>query len=65
MLTFASLLDQGPLSNPAMNRAFLAEAFGFAHISLAEYGVALAMAFSVIPIVELVKLVRRRFSRQG
>ena len=43
----------------------LAEAFGFAHISLAEYGVALAMAFSVIPIVELVKLVRRRFSRQG
>ena len=44
---------------------FLAEAFGFAHISLAEYGVALAMAFSVIPIVELVKLVRRRFSRQG
>ena len=44
---------------------FLAEAFGFAHISLAEYGVALAMAFSVIPIVELVKLVRRWFSRQG
>ena len=39
---------------------FLANAFGFEHISLAEYAVALALAFTVIPIVEVVKLVQRK-----
>lgn len=38
---------------------FLANAFSFEEISLLEYGVAMALAFSVIPIVELVKLIQR------
>ena len=38
---------------------FLSEAFGFEHISFPEYAVALALAFSVIPLVELVKLIQR------
>ncbi|NLC79414.1 MAG: ATPase, partial [Ruminococcaceae bacterium] len=38
---------------------FLANAFSFEEISLLEYGVAMALAFSVIPIVELVKLFQR------
>lgn len=39
---------------------FLQRAFGFTHISLAEYGVALALAVCVIPIVEIVKWGQRR-----
>lgn len=39
---------------------FLAAAFGFEHISLLEYGIAVLLAFLVIPAVEIVKLVQRR-----
>ena len=38
---------------------FLAKIFEFEHISLAEYGVALLLAISIIPIVEIVKLIQR------
>lgn len=41
---------------------FLSQAFGFEHISVAEYAVALALAFTVIPIVEIVKLVQRKIA---
>jgi Ca2+-transporting ATPase len=43
---------------------FLSRAFGFEEISLPEYAVALALAFSVIPIVELVKLLQRAAARR-
>lgn len=36
-------------------------AFGFEHISLAEYGIALLISFTVIPIVETVKFFQRRY----
>ncbi len=39
---------------------FLNNAFGFEHISLLEYGVALALAFSIIPLVEIVKFFKRK-----
>jgi len=39
---------------------FLQTSFGFEHISLSEYAVALALAFSVIPIVEVVKFFQRK-----
>lgn len=38
---------------------FLNAAFDFERISAAEYGVAMALAFSVIPIIEIVKLFQR------
>lgn len=38
----------------------LSAAFEFSHISLAEYGAALGLAFLVIPVVEIVKLIQRR-----
>lgn len=38
---------------------FLANAFGFEHISLAEYAVSLLLAVMVLPIVEIVKLMQR------
>ena len=38
---------------------FLAQAFGFEHISLLEYAVAIGLAIMIIPIMELIKLVQR------
>lgn len=43
---------------------FLSEAFGFEHISLAEYAVAMGLAFCMIPIVEIVKWVQRIVARR-
>ncbi len=40
-----------------------AAAFGFETISLMEYAVAMALALSVIPMVELIKLVQRKIGR--
>jgi ATPase, P-type (transporting), HAD superfamily, subfamily IC len=42
----------------------LSAAFGFEEISAVEYITALALAFSVIPIVEVVKLVQRNASKK-
>ena len=52
------------LSTLVLYVPFLSDAFGFTHISLAEYGVALLLAFTVIPVVELIKAVQRAFSRR-
>lgn len=42
---------------------FLAQAFGFTPICLAEYAIALGLAALIIPIMELVKAIQRRFDR--
>ncbi|MBE5795546.1 MAG: ATPase, partial [Clostridiales bacterium] len=39
---------------------FLRNLFGFTTISLAEYGIAIGLAFLIIPLVELVKLIQRK-----
>lgn len=39
---------------------FLSNAFGFEHISLIEYAISMVLAFSVIPIVEIVKFFQRQ-----
>lgn len=41
---------------------FLAEAFSFTHVGLKEYGIAIALGFCVIPVVELVKFVKRKIA---
>ena len=38
---------------------FLSTVFEFEHISFVEYLVSMAMAVSIIPIVEIIKLVQR------
>ncbi|NLZ99729.1 MAG: cation-translocating P-type ATPase, partial [Clostridiaceae bacterium] len=40
---------------------FLADAFGFEHISFVEYLIAIGLAFSVIPIVEIIKFFQRKY----
>lgn len=44
---------------------FLARAFGFATIELAEYAVALGLAATMIPLVEFVKWVQRKTAKNG
>ncbi|MBE6591728.1 MAG: cation-translocating P-type ATPase [Ruminococcaceae bacterium] len=43
---------------------FFREVFGFTAISLTEYAVALALAFLIIPLVEIVKLVKRIINKR-
>lgn len=43
---------------------FLANAFNLAQLDLTEYGIALALAFMVIPIVEIVKLIQKAASKR-
>lgn len=39
---------------------FLANAFGFTSVTLAEYAVAIGLGVLVVPIVEIVKFVQRK-----
>lgn len=43
---------------------FLAEAFGFEHISAAEYAISLGLAFLIIPLVEAAKLIQSRLCKK-
>ena len=42
---------------------FLSEAFEFEHISFEEYAIALGLAFLVMPIVEIIKLIQRKAAK--
>ena len=42
---------------------FLADAFGFAHVGLDEYAIAIMLGVVVIPVVELVKLIQRKVAK--
>ncbi len=43
---------------------FLANAFGLARLDLTEYGIAIALALSIIPIVEICKIFTRMWDRK-
>ncbi len=43
---------------------FLADAFELAHLDLMEYGIAIALALCVIPVVEIVKLITRVIAKK-
>ena len=42
---------------------FLANAFGFETISIMEYGVAVLLAFSILPIMEIIKFIQRKLNK--
>ena len=42
----------------------LCNAFGLAHLDLMEYGIALGLGFTIIPIVEIVKLIHRLVTKK-
>ncbi len=60
MILWGSMVVSLILTSALIFIPALSDLFGFAHISLAEYGVALLLAVSTIPIVEFVKLITRK-----
>ena len=60
LATLASLI----LTTLVIYVPFLADAFDFTHINSLEYGVAMALAFSVIPIVEFIKFFQRAATKR-
>lgn len=43
---------------------FLGNAFGFTHVNFTEYAIAIVVGFCVVPIVELVKLMQRKYGKK-
>ena len=60
---FASMAASLVLTTVVIEVDFLANAFDFTKLDLAHYGVAIALAFSIIPIVEIVKAFQRLASK--
>ena len=64
MLLYGSALLSLVLTTAVLFVPFLAKAFGFESISLAEYAVSIGLALCVIPIVEAVKALTRALSKK-
>jgi len=60
---WAAMIGSLLLTTLLLEVPFLANAFGFVPVGLLEYGVALALGFLVIPIVELVKFIQRKLAK--
>ena len=57
---WAAMIGSFLLTTAVLEIPFLAGAFGFTPIGLAEYGIAMGLAVLVIPIVEIVKFFQRK-----
>ena len=42
---------------------FLSNLFGFTHLDATEYLISLGLAFLIIPLVEITKLLQRKFGK--
>lgn len=60
---WAAALASLILTTVVINVPFLANAFKFEHISITEYAISVLLAFSIIPIVELIKWIRRKIEK--
>ncbi len=59
-ILWAAMLGSLLLTTLVIEVPFIANAFGFTPIGLAEYGISIALAILVIPVVEIVKLIQRQ-----
>ena len=60
---WAAMLGSLLLTTLVIEVPFIANAFGFTTIGLLEYGIAMGLAFLVIPVVEIVKLIQRSIAK--
>ena len=60
---WAAMLGSLLLTTLVIEVGPIARAFGFTPIGLQEYGIAVGLAFLVIPVVEIVKLIQRTVSK--
>ena len=58
-----AMLGSLALTTLVIEVPFIAKAFGFTTIGLTEYAIAMALAFLVIPVVEIVKLIQRAIAK--
>ncbi len=63
MVLWAAMLGSLLLTTLVIEVPFIASAFGFTPIGIQEYGISIGLAFLVIPVVELVKLIQRKVSK--
>ena len=61
---WAAMLGSLLLTTAVIEIPFLATAFGFTTIGLAEYGISMALAILVIPVVEIVKAIQRAVAKK-
>ena len=61
---WAAMLGSLVLTTLVIEVPFIAAAFGFTTIGFAEYAIAIGLAILVIPVVELVKLIQRLFTKK-
>jgi len=62
-ILWAAMLGSLALTTMLLEVPFLANAFGFLPIGIEEYGIAVGLAFLVIPIVEIVKFIQRKLGK--
>ena len=63
-ILWAAMLGSLLLTTIVIEVGPIARAFGFTPIGLQEYGVSIGLAFLVIPVVELVKLIQRTAAKK-
>ena len=63
MVLWAAMLGSLVLTTLVLEVPFVANAFGFTTIGWDEYGIAIALAITVIPVVEFVKLIQRKTAK--
>jgi len=62
-ILWAAMIGSLVLTTALLEVPFLANAFGFIPIGLVEYGIAMGLAFLVIPVVEIVKFFQRKLAK--
>ena len=63
MVLWAAMLGSLVLTTVVLEVPFIANAFGFTTIGWDEYAIAIVLAFSVIPVVEVVKFFQRKLAK--
>ena len=58
---YAAMLGSFLLTTAVVEVDFLSNLFGFTHLNLEQYLISLGLAFLIIPLVEFIKLLQRKF----
>jgi len=60
---YGAMVGSFLLTTAVVEVDFLSNLFGFAHLDLKAYLISLALSVSIIPIVEVVKLIQRKIAK--
>ena len=61
---YGAMIGSFLLTTAVVEIDFLSNLFGFTHLDLNEYLISLGLAFLIIPLVEIIKLLQRKFGKQ-